>query len=80
MTREEFTNYIQSIGFKEDVKGFTFIYKEYILVFNGDGTYLIYSSYNNNIVLPKRKYNQLINFNKIFIKEVRSIKLKKILG
>ena len=75
MTREEFKKYIESIGFKKyviDLYDDCYEYKSYkIYLYNN-----FYSSEWSN----RTNYNDLTPLENEFKQELRSIKLKKILG
>ena len=68
-----FQKYIESIGFKNS--GFGHFYKEYII----DIYDIYYDFWTGSKWIKKIEFNDLTPF-KVFKKELRSIKLKKILG
>ena len=75
MTRDEFIIYIESIGFKITEKKFLYKYKHCTICI-WQNIYDIYNfGWNRGI-----SYNDLTQLEKVFKKELRSIKLKKILG
>ena len=87
MTREEFKHYhevdlldfqkyIESIGFKYNVKDYFHYYKKYRIDLD---YYDYYDFWTGSKWIKKIEFNDLTPF-KVFKKELRSIKLKKILG
>ena len=74
MSKEEFKKYIESIGFKYD--SYSYLYKNYqIDLYNNNYNFYNRSGWALNISL-----NNLKPLQKEFKNELRSIKLKKILG
>ncbi len=70
----EFIKYIESIGFKE----FMFVTYEY-KNFKIDAWGFNYEFHHNNLYIGRFKFNDLTPIEKYFKKELRSIKLKRIL-
>ena len=71
MNKEEFKNYIESIGFKSDTSAFYYVYKECEIYLHGD----FYSFSNGSEWIRNIYLNDLTPLKKI----TRSIKLKQIL-
>ena len=74
MKREEFKKVILSIGFIKII-GVIYRYKDYSIHFFGD----TYHFFNGLECIGLHNYNDLTPF-KVFKKELRSIKLKQLLG
>ena len=74
MSREEFIIFIKSIGFttSHSIQE----YKEFIIYLRPN----YYHFYNGSKWIRNIDYNDLTPFNKYLKRELRSIKLKKILG
>ena len=70
----DFKKYIESIGFIYD--DFTHRYKEYKIRFN----YIVYDFYNGSEWIYNTKLNDLRLIENYFKQELRSIKLKGLLG
>ena len=73
MSKEEFEKYIKSIGFKPNA--FYYVYKYYILYLYDDH----YTFYIDSKLIARYDLNDLTPF-KVFKKELRSNKLKQLLG
>ena len=74
MNREEFIIFIISLGF--EYNGFCYRYKNYIIYLYQDH-YDLFNGYIDGSII---KLNDLSPLEKYFKNELRSIKLKKILG
>ena len=73
MNREEFINYIESIGFKSS--GGWYTYKNHMIyLYGGFYVFLI-----NNKTICKNVYTYITPLNEHFKKELRSIKIKQLL-
>ena len=75
-SREEFIMFIESIGFKSIKFNSYYSYKEFEIYLHG----VYYILYNGSERICDFYYNDLTPFDKYFKNELRSIKLKKILG
>ena len=76
MNQEEFKKYIESIGFVKNVR--IYYYKEFkiqIYLFDDE-----YDFYNGSYWIDDIPYNDLELIEKNFKKELRSFKLKQLLG
>ena len=77
MNREEFKNYIESIGFIHESNN-RYLYKYYIIYIS----LYHYEFYDisNNIRMSYIDLRDLNLLEKVFIRELRSIKIKQLLG
>ena len=76
MNREEFKNYIESIGFKPF--GIYYKYELYHIYLNN--THYEFYDISNNIRMSYIDLRDLNLLEKVFIRELRSIKIKQLLG
>ena len=76
MDKDEFISFIVSIGFKNGPLGFHYVYKKYDIYLGEE----YYHFYYGDIWFEYINFNDLTPFENNMIKELRTIKLKALLG